>query len=118
MSELEKIAKDLKNYVRYKQENNSEYVSYQDKNSLIIAIEYQQEKNVIYHIDSTKVDKYLDNLKNLKNNLARIIEKELRKRPKEDIRKNIAQSMICSAFKLTNFKDIPEIIRLHKDILT
>lgn len=125
-SELRRIANDLGDLVTYDVETQKsnfglECLSYRDKFAWIIARDKVLEKDaklVIYHVDVTRLDFYLDRLKEYEGELSKRVEKELRSRPKKDgeIPDGISQSFIGADFEVKDFRELPGFITLHKRI--
>ena len=132
MTELEDIAKRLGNLVRYRgcfsvledkkiHEFESgyefEHLFYSDNHSWIHASRSfsDDKKKLDYWIDVTKLDFYIENLKKLDIQLAKIIVAELQNRTREKP-PNINKALVGKDFIISDYRDLSELIRVHVDI--
>ena len=117
--ELEKIAEEFKDIVSHiieKQADGNvlEYVFYNDDNSGIAARDDTKKKYVkivSYQLRRIKINDYLEPLTGLKSDLSGIILSMLNGR--NYMNQRDCQSSEILIIDVENFKDLPDLIRLH-----
>ena len=117
MGELEQLAREMGDAIRYSMESKIEQIAYLDSSSQITATEYPSgAKHLNYHVDITKVDYYISHLKQLESGVSKEIQKALVPRLKEAHPTDDSQHLVGGVFELADFSEISDLILLHKRI--
>ncbi len=115
MGELENIAKELGDWVEYSFEDNIEILAYDDKKSWIGAVKAPKYKFLQYHVNEIYLDLCIEGLQNLDTPLSKRISTALISNSKKiQDHPNIAERFIGDYFPLLDFKEVPEIMKMHK----
>jgi len=113
MGDLEQIARELGDTVTYDSSQGIENLAYRDDKSQITATQYPNgRKKLSYHVDIEQRDFYLSQLQTIQTGIARRIHRKLSEVPQQKPAEG--QHLVGGYFTLTDFSEIPDLIRLHK----
>lgn len=124
MTELEEIARELGDLVRYnleclEDENRVERISYNDSNVIITArddLKSVYGRGVWYYVDITKIKGYLKLIDELDLELGNRISYKLRECSRYvELPHNIAVRQVGGDFTVMDFKDLASIIIAHSE---